>query len=129
MTKRLPLKAHLKVLDVIICLAQDTERLSLRQFFDQSPSVGTILVEKHFTGRRKACKKTSFGLEILFHAMVKIQMVLGQLSENTQFEFQPMNTFLADRVRGDFHHAVLNPLLNHLMEHRDQNFRSRRCVD
>ena len=124
-----PLKAHLKVLDIIIRLFQNAVGLSLRQFFDQPPSVGTILVKKHLTGRRKTCEKISFGLEIFFHAMVKIQMVPGKLSEDPELEFQSMNTFLADRMRRNFHDTILDPFLLYLVEHRDQNFRSRRRVD
>lgn len=60
------------------------------------------------------------GLEIALHALVEVQMVLGQIGEGCNVEINHVDPAQLQPVRADLHNHVLDPLFDRLFQNPDK---------
>ena len=72
------------------------------------------IVHTHHGMLRSRTEKRGLSLEILLHRVVKIQVILGQISKSPHCEMCARHSAQRNRVAGDLHHHMRDPLVPHL---------------
>ena len=104
------------------------------EHFRQAAAVGVVNVDDGhglaagFGVRRHLLEQFHLGLEVVFHGMVVVQMVLGQVREDAHIEVDARHAFLVQGVGGDFHGYAAAAVFQHFLQQVFQFQRTRRGV-
>jgi len=101
---------------------KSVDESAARRLKADPPSPGVVAVEDHLlwavfpAGREQFRKKTFLGLEVIFHRMVVVEMILRQVGKNPQIKCAIVYPPQVDGVRRDLRHDVRDAMVGHLPE-------------
>ena len=111
---------------------KSVDESAARRLKADPPSPGVVAVEDHLlwavfpAGREQFRKKTFLGLEVIFHRMVVVEMILRQVGKNPQIKCAIVYPPQVDGVRRDLRHDVRDAMVGHLPEN-PLHFEGFRC--
>ena len=97
-------------------IGQGTQRVGCCFRFGVLYHNHTVLII--LVGQRKSCfgqivKECFLCLEIILKSLVVIQMIAGDVGEDTAGKFQSADTFLCHRMRTDLHKSIFAAFVRH----------------